>query len=462
MQALEGKEALLGNATTAVQAVQGSRPFPGLWPAMRSLAITAALLIAVLYGSLIPFRFSRDRLTPEFLNENLLRFHSTSFEDVVVNVFLYTGVAACMTLLSRRRDALSGFLTVSACALLSVVAESLQTLLPQRVSSATDVLLNIGGAALGVLLVRPLLVAQKGVTLNFARWFRLQPLSTLAIVLSAGLIAWQLIPFDFITSTDQLHEAFRRLKPGERFQFAMADIVSELPFAAWFALLGFVVARDGLSRGKLPIHALRSGLAHSFVLSLLIESLQLFTQSHVSEALPIVVRSVSALLGAWTAVFLISETTPGRSNDSVFRISMPMLMLASAVQFLVLGIGLAPQRIELGDSASSLFRLPFQALWLAPLPLAGAKALSAIVTSGLLAATLAAAMRRAHIPYFRVATTMVVIGFHLVFQLLALTGKSQAMDLTNTVLALLACSFALRVERWTSRLDSYAKLPAGR
>lgn len=448
----------MGDAGSGFQAVPHSGSDISSSPRPQSALSTALLAIllsgTVLYGSLIPFRFSISRLDAAFLEANLLRIHSTTAEDLIVNLLVYSAFAASLVFFARANSVRAGFLIVALCGAVSTFAESLQALLPQRVSSATDVLLNITGAAFGVLAASVLQILHGPFSRSFARRARLRPMTTLTIAVSAGIMIYQLVPFDFISTTDELHDCFRRLVPIFQFQMGMSAILDELPIAAWFSFLGFLVARDLLEKKHTPLSAVRAALVHGLVLAIVIESLQLLTRSHVPEIFAATFRTLAALLGGWTAAFLLNPTPSGaRSITSCF--SLPLLLAAAAVELLVLALGLIPSGTEV-LAGSNWFRLPFQSLWLAPLPLAGAKALSAVVTSGLLAATLAAALRRCGIPAFRVVSTLAVLGIHLVFQIPAMTCRSSPVDLTNTLLALLACGFALRLERWIAGLDRLA------
>jgi hypothetical protein len=46
-----------------------------------------------------------------------------------------------------------------------------------------------------------------------------------------------------------------------------------------------------------------------------------------------------------------------------------------------------------------------------------------------------------------------VIGFYFGMQFLCATLTNRPLDITNTLLAVLACGFALRIERWLASLD---------
>lgn len=76
-----------------------------------------------------------------------------SKQDVIQNILLYVpfGFFAALALRRRRRDnSTNAGLVLFAAACLSAVAESLQLVLPGRVSSWVDLVCNIAGTACGV------------------------------------------------------------------------------------------------------------------------------------------------------------------------------------------------------------------------------------------------------------------------------------------------------------------------
>jgi VanZ family protein len=242
-------------------------------------------------------------MQPTHLAGLLLRFHDTTLDDVAVNVLAYAVLAAALFYFSRRKRAAEAIGIIALCSALSLIVEMLQALVPQRVSSATDVLLNGIGAALGVAACAVLLSSRHRIVHAVARELRERPLGLCAVAISSALLAYNLIPFDFITNTGQLHASFRRIQLLG-FPSGLAAITNELSGAAWFAVLGFLVTRNGLGQGCSHVHALRAGLQHGLVLACLIECLQLFTNSHVPELTTAIIRVLGAFFGAWTAAFL--------------------------------------------------------------------------------------------------------------------------------------------------------------
>jgi hypothetical protein len=75
-------------------------------------------------------------------------------EDILANIagFVPFGFALCGYLISSRRIRLAVVITITICGGLSLLIESLQTFLPTRDSSMTDVITNLLGGAIGALL----------------------------------------------------------------------------------------------------------------------------------------------------------------------------------------------------------------------------------------------------------------------------------------------------------------------
>ncbi len=420
--------------------------------AVARLLFPAVAILAILYGSLIPFRFDFSRLAAPGFAQSLLAFRDTTPEDVAVNLLAYAALGGVLIHACRCRNASQAILVLMFCSLVSVATESAQALIPQRVSSATDVMLNALGAALGTLGCRLLLSLQPGMVRAIGRELRLRPLGPCAIVLSSGLIAYSLIPFDFITNTPQLHAAFHRIQLLE-WPSGLAAITDEIGVACWFALLGFLMARDALTRGRSRIDALRTASQHGLILACLIECLQLFTNSHIPEMVPAAVRFVGALLGAWTAIFVLDHSSARARANHRQTLSTQLLLAAAAIQFLFLAINLL--RIQ-GSTISTPngWSLPFQKLWLLPAPLAGANALSTIITAAILTATLAAALRQVGLPIYRALTSIIVLGSYIGMECFNAGSSHKPFDPTNALLAVLACGFALRLERRLAAFDA--------
>lgn len=118
------------------------------WP------LALAYLGLIVYASLYPFADWRDQgVAPWFFLTAPLPRYWTGF-DVVSNVLGYMPLGFLLALTALRTGRRRGAITVSvlAAAVLSLLMESLQSFLPERVSSNLDLFLNVIGAALGALM----------------------------------------------------------------------------------------------------------------------------------------------------------------------------------------------------------------------------------------------------------------------------------------------------------------------
>ena len=111
--------------------------------------------LAIAYGSLYPFDFSQTG--PGFVAQawRESRFLRPPRGDLVANLLLYLPIGLLVAAkCSKRNHIVALLLAASAGGLLSVVIETLQWLEPSRVSSLTDVVLNVAGAVGGALFGR--------------------------------------------------------------------------------------------------------------------------------------------------------------------------------------------------------------------------------------------------------------------------------------------------------------------
>ena len=143
----------------------------------------------VVYASLYPFADWRDQGIPpwSFLAAPLPRYW-TGF-DVAINIAGYMPLGALLAWLAlrTRHRVPPGWLAVGCGSLLSLVLETLQSYLPQRVASREDWLLNTLGALVGALTA--LYLARRGGLVRWDRWQNrwLAPRSRGVLVL---LISW--------------------------------------------------------------------------------------------------------------------------------------------------------------------------------------------------------------------------------------------------------------------------------
>ena len=214
-------------------------------------------VIAVLYGSLIPFTFDWAAVD---IFDALSRFRyglgASTSEDIITNIVVYVPLGLSIALCGLARVAtVSGYLGRLSAALLigtavSIIAELIQTGISIRVSSWTDVSCNAIGTAIGAVLGLSLYGVGCNVLGRAKQRVIQRPFNTLAPVLVIGLLCYGLLPFNFVTDTEGLHAAFRRARldlvsiraayPG---QPPFEPLTNQMVGMAWFAFLGLVLVR---------------------------------------------------------------------------------------------------------------------------------------------------------------------------------------------------------------------------
>ena len=440
--------------TAAPPTDAGPRPvrqgISGLW--------AVGLALGVLYGSLIPLRFVQGCFGSSDLFGLLsLTWRASTLEDYVTNLLIYIPLG--MALVWARKVARLSMVTrlaavVAIGTLVSTAAEMLQTGIAIRVASWTDVLLNVAGTACGAMLGLVLDQAARRAVPALRSRIAASPLTTIATVLGLGLFLFSLAPFDFVTSSPQLHAAFNRAQWGH---FNLTDglskaapwstIIGKVSVAAWFALLGYFAALAKREMGHRPVIALASALKHVFVLVVLIEIMQVFTRSHVFALADITLHGAAALVGAWAAAFVIDA--PIRSGWRLRpELVMPtkLLALAGICQIVALAM---PSLIKAGFSQSMLnlsgvARLPFESLWRGSMAGAAMDVASTVLQYGVLALTFAIVLRRARLPYAWLIVGGCVTLFALVLAAIQSAAPTTGLDLTAPILALLATAVVAR------------------
>lgn len=193
------------------------------WP----LALVYAGLIV--YASLFPFAGWRDQgVLPWFFLTAPLPRYWTGF-DVVANLLGYMplGFFLVLTVLRTGRTRYALRLGVLAALVLSLLMESLQVYLPNRVPSNLDLMLNVAGGALGALSAWSL--ERLGVLQRWSR-FRGHWFVTDA---RGGLVLLALWPMALLFPTAiplGLGQVFERL------QTKMTAMLADTPFLAWLPM----------------------------------------------------------------------------------------------------------------------------------------------------------------------------------------------------------------------------------
>ncbi|MCH7923917.1 MAG: VanZ family protein [Planctomycetes bacterium] len=276
----------------------------------------AGAMLAIAYGSLIPFDFDPSAFTfSDVSRVGPLHGSCGGLGDLITNVLLYLPLGWLAVRFFAGGHA--GILRACLWSLvlgsgLSLSLEVLQTQSYSRVASWSDVLLNTSGTALGAVL---------GVAFTSA-WVPLRklaasrpvrnPYAALASFLAVSIWLFNLAPFDFLVTTESLQRSFLNanwnVAPGHHADMAaptLAVFVGKMTTAVWFGVLAYLWAFACLWSSTA---GLTKAIAHTMALVWLVECMQLFTVSHVFELSDIFLRSLSAILGAWTAVFIVDHT----------------------------------------------------------------------------------------------------------------------------------------------------------
>jgi VanZ family protein len=436
--------------------VRGTKPaepfagFSGLW------AIVVAA--GILYGSLIPFEFT----TPRLQLSDLFRFaHLTwqpgALEDHLTNLLIYVPLGAVVVWtrgLARRGIGIRLVCAGGIGMLLSLLAETLQVGIAGRVSSWTDVVLNSLGCCAGALLGAMLEPAARRTLLHVRSRMALAPMQTIAAALGLALVAWSLAPYDFVHSTGGLYAAFHRAEWDVlSFQAATADtewtpITAMVAGASWFGLLGYFAALAGRESHRHRVAALLLALQGVLIFAIVIEVMQLFTQSHVFSVPEFILHGVAGLIGAWVAMFIVDGPTLSvRRNPFKMAVPTSMLVVALLAQVVFL---LAPSLTKAASAwpavhLAGVGRLPFEGLWRGSMSLAAMEIASLTLQCGLLALTIAVLLRREgwSRPWLPVGVFVIVIT--LLAEAIRATAAPTGLDLTSPILALVAAIAVARV-----------------
>jgi len=326
-----------------------------------------------------------------------------------------------------------------------MVAETLQSAIPERVTSSTDVFLNMTGTVIGAalaLLLRANRFRVENILLAGAR----QPCLAASILLTVGLVGYELAPFDFIASTVELHASFLGAhwdlftpRPIGLDVLPLTPLGHQLAGAAWFALLAvltvFARARDECE----PSDVFASAVKHSVLLAGIIEMLQLFTHSYACDVGTIVLRSLAAALGAWAAAVVCAN----RGDHKLDFRSTPSIRAGFFATLLLIQLALMLAGVERGTPVGFLnpttwefSALPFEALWRSSLPASTADLLADLVAYATFAATAALWLGwRGHV----VLGTVVVTTITALLMVVIRAAGNGAIDLTPVIIAI-GCS----------------------
>lgn len=269
-----------------------SRPPWWIHPA----ALTAVWWSALVYGSLLPWRFDLTRMgnpsegwgntlidllaTPRWLPQET-GFSSLGVShwasDLALNIALYLPLGIVLRFAVRpidRKPWVQVMAAIFAVLGTSWLLECAQGLLPDRVASLNDIVANVGAGALGVLIAKPLVAGLRRVVFGLYRrnahrlwiardWLvaqRQRPAMLFGMVAINALLLWAWVGASGIAGE------------GWRLPFA-GHFERSYDVAAWWvgrsllvycligALLSLMLVRDGARRGLGAVVLLSAGLA---------------------------------------------------------------------------------------------------------------------------------------------------------------------------------------------------------
>lgn len=276
----------------------------GKWPILLSLAY----LVFVIYGSLVPLDFRPrplDEALERFVDIRWLELGIGSRADWVANVLLFIPLAFLFEGWrhrwgGRRKVRVPGLPVLIGCMLFSTGIEFLQVFFPPRTVSLNDIAAETLGAMIGIVLwhVRgPFWMAW------MEGWRREHTLSgtlqRLLVVYLLILFGYNLLPLDLTISPVELYHKWKEGKLHlVPFTYGFEDPATALYTLTTDAVIwipvGFLLARAfAFPRRKAALAGL--GMAA------MLEFLQIFVYSRVTDVTDILLGGTGALVGAFAA-----------------------------------------------------------------------------------------------------------------------------------------------------------------
>lgn len=386
------------------------------------LGFSLGFVLAIGYGSLLPFQL--DLTAAHVLEkwQGLLSWQIHSLEDVIANLLLYLPLGAMLALASLKIHSLSRRLGTALFAglTLSLFFELAQGFVSQRFPTLSDVVLNTLGAGLGAVLVSlfryPYDYGQASLRILWSR----SPFTTIALLLTVGLFAYELAPFDFVSDTTSLQLALSQSTPDIAMwqglfmgKVAVSDWTDYLSGLAWYFILGITWTISLLERRRNHEGIVPTVLTHSLVLALVTESLQLFTAYHVFEPTLIPLRGMTATLGALFVMLLLGEVVgQPHKRQTQSKLAMPLLMVLGLVQiaYLVLSeVDWTSSQLTWGGFGGGVV-WPFEAMWRLPISSAVLNALSILVSYGAMTLSLTLTLKRfPGLPFWKLTAIFVAL-----------------------------------------------------
>lgn len=302
-------------------------------PAMRTrLRWWVGALGAVIYGSLIPFEFQPRPVAEAwaaFLGARWFDVGLGARADWIANLLLYVpvGFTAAWLLAGRAQRGLSRLTRLLAavvlCASIAVIVEFAQLFFPPRTVSLGDVIAEWLGAFGGAVLWRALHARIAGARSALAAGGPVA-LRVGVVLYTVAYLATSLFPYDFLLSRSEIawklgsglyHPILvtagcaTLLRCGAKL---IVEVVATIPLGVFIAVVLGTRSRNALS----------VALLWGAGLGLMLEALQFFVASGISQGVSVVTRALGTMLGL--AVLQ-------RGRRETFQALRPLLRPAVAV-----------------------------------------------------------------------------------------------------------------------------------
>lgn len=286
--------------------------------ASRSIVKWAFLLylLFVIYGSLVPLRFvdrSMDDAVQAFRNIPFLALGIGSRADWVANLLLFIPLTFLAGLLfnangSISKRALVGFLLASAAVLLAIGTEFTQLFFPQRTVSQNDIFAEGVGGFLGVgchwFFGSRVQIWLSGFWQHQQQQDRLTKLLHAYLIL---LLVFNVLPLDLTLSPVEL---FHKWKEGRVVLIPFAGLKGGLSQALYETATDiFVWVPAGLLWALQAGSTARRVIVRGLVSAAVIEVLQLFVYTRVTDVTDVCLAGVGALVG-WALVQRLGKVLP--------------------------------------------------------------------------------------------------------------------------------------------------------
>lgn len=279
-----------------------------------------AYLAFVVYGSLVPFDYrdhSLHQALEQFRHIAYLNLGVASRADWIANIVLYVPLAflGCVSILGLRAERRSrrtlGVLFVFAlCVGVAVAVEFTQIFFAPRTVSLNDLLAETLGTLIGIALwsLRRQQIADLWDA--FARGGR-QSVVAAATAYGVAYVVLSLFPYDFVLSG---HELAWKPASGNQGWLIASGCGSWLRCGAGLVGDAVAIAPLGLFLGLLaPAANYRKVFWAGVLLGVVLELLQLFLASGVSQGLSVIMRGLG-LMGGVAAARLLDTYGPRRNG----------------------------------------------------------------------------------------------------------------------------------------------------